>query len=53
VRWDITRNVFLEASGGYAFDRFWFEGQSYEDRDQNRINIDSGPIFMLRLSGRF
>jgi hypothetical protein len=53
VRWDITRNVFLEASGGYAFDRFWFEGQSYNDRNQNRVKIDSGPILMLRVSGRF
>ena len=53
VRWDITRTVFLEASGGYTFDRFWFEGQSYNDRDQNRVNIESGPVILLRLSGRF
>jgi hypothetical protein len=52
VRWDITRNIFLEASGGYAFDRFWFESQSYDDRNQDRINVESGPVILLRLSGR-
>jgi hypothetical protein len=53
VRWDITPRVFLEATGGYAFNRFWFEGKTYQDRNDNRINLDNGPVISLRLSGRF
>lgn len=53
VRWDITAHCFLEAIGGYAFDRFWFEGHTYEDRFDSRIGIGDGPFVSLQLGVRF
>jgi hypothetical protein len=53
IRWDVTRIVSLDASGGYAFDRFWFEGETYSDRNFNRLDLADGPFAMLRLSVRF
>ena len=53
IRWDITRAVSLDASGGYAFDRFWFEGEHYSDRHFNRIDLGDGPFATPRLGVRF
>lgn len=38
----LTRAARLEALGGYAFDRFYFEGFDYGDRNQNRLDINAG-----------
>jgi hypothetical protein len=53
LRWDVTRQIFVEASGGLAFNRFWFQGKTYRDRNDDRINLENGPVVLLRLSGRF
>ena len=47
VRWDINEHMFIDASGGWAFDRFFFEGQGYQDRDDNRLDIKDGPFIGL------
>lgn len=39
ARW---KYVTFDVSTGYLFDRFYFIGQNYSDRDQDRINIGSG-----------
>jgi hypothetical protein len=52
VRFDL-RHVGVELVGGYAFDRFFFEGEDYDDRRHNRIDIDDGPFVSGRLSVRF
>lgn len=52
VRFDL-RHVGVVLSGGYAFDRFYFEGNSYSDRDFNRVDIESGPFLNARLNIRF
>jgi hypothetical protein len=52
VRFDL-RHVGFEVSGGYAFDRFYFEGYSYSHRNENRIDIHSGPFLIGKLSVRF
>jgi len=52
VRFDL-RHVGVVLSGGYAFDRFYFEGNSYSDRDFNRVDIESGPFLNARLNVRF
>jgi hypothetical protein len=44
----LHRQVSLDLSGGYAFDRFYFEGRDYQDRDQNRVSIGNGPFVALR-----
>ena len=53
LRWRIADGVFLDASAGWAFDRFWFEGKTYEDRDFNRIDLADGPLVGLWFSARF
>jgi len=41
-------------SGGYAFDRFFFEGESYEDdRTDNRVDVADGPVIAVRGARRF
>jgi hypothetical protein len=47
------RHVSIDLSAGYAFDRFYFEGRDYEDRDQNRVSIGNGPFVALRAEVRF
>lgn len=53
IRWDVTAGVYLDAGGGYAFDRFWFEGKKYSDRNNNRIDLADGPFALLRVGVRF
>jgi len=37
-------------SGGYSFDRFFFEGESYAaDRTDNRIDVGDGPFLAVRV----
>ena len=52
VRFDL-RHVGFEVMGGYAFDRFYFEGEGYGDRRENRLDIGDGPFVMGRVSFRF
>jgi hypothetical protein len=49
----LNRHVSIDLSGGYAFDRFYFEGRDYEDRDQNRVSIGNGPFVALQAGVRF
>jgi len=43
----------LTLAGGYAFDRFFFEGRDYDDRMENRVEFGDGPFFTLRGDYRF
>ncbi len=44
----------LTLAGGYAYDRFFFEGKSYEDdRTENRINLAPGIFLSARAAARF
>ncbi len=52
ARFDL-RHVELELSGGYAFDRFFFEGENYSDCHDNRLDIGAGPFVAVRVSIRF
>ena len=49
----LARWLFVDVTGGWSFDRFYFEGESYSDRDQNRVNVESGPFVAVRLGTRF
>jgi hypothetical protein len=51
ARFDL-RHVGIEVSGGYAFDRFYFEGEKYSHRDRNRLDVDAGAFVSVRLSVR-
>ena len=52
ARWDIRENVWLDLAGGWAFDRFWFEGEDYGDRGDNRLDLSDGPFVRLQLGLR-
>lgn len=34
----------LAASAGYAFDRYYFEGEDFDDRQDDRIGVRDGPF---------
>lgn len=49
----INEMISVDLHGGYAFNHFFFEGEEYDDRDQNRINLNDGPFAGVRLVFRF
>lgn len=49
----LARQLFVDATVGYSFDRFYFEGEGYGDRNRNRIDVGDGPFAALRLGARF
>lgn len=53
VRWEITDSIYVDASGGYAFDRMFFEGEDYDDRGTDRINIGDGLFVGVKAGIRF
>jgi hypothetical protein len=53
VRWDISKHVYVDAYGGYAFDRMYFEGEEYDDRGNNRLSIADGLFTGVRAGVRF
>jgi hypothetical protein len=38
----VSRCATVDFSGGYTFDRFYFEGHSFSDRSHNRIDVGDG-----------
>jgi hypothetical protein len=52
LRFDL-RYVGFEVAGGWAFDRFYFEGEGYSNRDDNRIDVHDGWFVAAGVSVRF
>ena len=52
VRFDL-RHVGFEVYGGWAFDRFYYEGERYGERHDNRIDVGDGPFIVGKVSVRF
>jgi hypothetical protein len=52
MRFDL-RHVGLEITGGYVWDRFYFIGEKYSERNENRFNVGSGTFVGFRLSSRW
>lgn len=53
ARWQINSFMFVDAKAGYAFDRFFFEGEDYDDNDRYRVDIDDGPFAAVQLGFEF
>ncbi len=53
LEFDLGDNADLTLGGGYAFNRFFYEGDEYDDRGDNRINFSDGPFAFLRFSVHF
>lgn len=49
----LTPGIDLELTGGWAFDRMFFVGENYGDRDQERVDLDNGAFLKAQLSYRF
>lgn len=52
IRFDL-QHVGFDVSGGWAFDRFYFEGEGYADRHDNRVDVHDGWFTSARVSLRF
>lgn len=44
MQYSVSQWATLDLSGGYTFDRFYFEGHSFSDRSHNRIDVGDGPF---------
>jgi hypothetical protein len=53
LRVGVARQVAITFQGGYAFDRFYFEGKDYNDREQNIINVVDTPYATVKIGARF
>jgi hypothetical protein len=52
IRFDLE-HIGVEVTGGYAFNRFYFEGEGYSDRFSNRIDVGAAPFIVGKLNLRF
>ena len=52
MRFDL-RHVGIEVTGGWVFDRFYFEGERYSERNENRFNVTDGTFVAARLGFRW
>lgn len=53
LKWEFTKNCTIDVMGGYGFDRFFFEGEDYDDRGDNRISLSDGLFLGVKTSLRF
>jgi hypothetical protein len=49
VQYTLGPRTNLDFSGGYAFDRYYFEGQDLSDSQNNRIDVGNGPYLSAKL----
>jgi hypothetical protein len=53
VQWNFWKNWVLDAAGGYVFDRYYFEGRTYNDRNFNRVDVGDGPFASVQFKVKF
>ena len=53
LKFSLPKGFVVDFSGAYAFDRLWFEGNDWDDRDQDRVDVENGPLVRLGVSWRF
>jgi hypothetical protein len=53
VQLALSRCAAVSLSGGYAFDRTYFEGRNFNDRGFNRIDVGAGAFVGARLQVRY
>jgi hypothetical protein len=49
----VCKNLVMDLSSGYTFDRFYFEGHSFSDRNNNRIDVGAGPFLSFQVRTRW
>ncbi len=53
VQWRFLRNWTLDLSGGYSFDRSYFEGRNYGNHQQDQVGVGNAPYVSLKVQTRF
>ena len=53
IAWEVNESFTVDFRAGYAFDRFVFEGEDYEDRNRDRIEFSDGPFYGVRGKVKF
>jgi hypothetical protein len=53
IQYFLGSHALLDLSGGYVFDRFYFEGRSLSDSHHNRIDVGNGPFLALQAQIRW
>lgn len=53
ARWELNEAARVDLGAGYAFDRFYFSGEDWDDRRDARLDVADGPILRLQLALRF
>jgi len=53
LQFDLPYKLRLDLSAGYVFDRFFFQGKRYSDRNQDRVNVGSGVFGQVQLRLQF
>ena len=53
VQGHLAEHVTLDLSGGYSFDRFYFEGRRISDSHDNRVDVADGPFVAVRVEVRY
>jgi hypothetical protein len=43
----------LDLSSGYVFDRYYFQGRTFNDNNHDRIDVGAGPFLALQLLSRW
>jgi hypothetical protein len=52
MRFDL-RYVGVEVTGGYIFDRYYFQGERYSERNENRFDVENATFISGRASFRW
>jgi hypothetical protein len=53
MTFDLPYRLRLDVSAGYVFDRFFFVGKQYSDRNQGRVNVGPGMYGQIQLRLQF
>lgn len=53
LRANLGRYACLDLAGGYVFDRFYFQGRTFNDNSHDRIDVGAGPFLSLQLQSRW
>ena len=53
MQFDLIWRLRLELAAGYAFDRFYFVGKQYSDRNNDRVNVGAGVFGAIQLRLQF
>jgi hypothetical protein len=53
VQFDLPWRLRLDLSAGYVFDRFYFQGRRYADRNHDRVDVGAGWFLAAQLRLQF